>query len=254
MTKITSNVHLIENLDHPFPGLRIVPYLIEEGPNDLTLIDTCFISELPKLKSYIANAGYDLKNIKRIILTHVHIDHIQAANEVKRLSGAKVYSHWVEAAYLAHDPEYRGPPSHEILQNILYKFGAKVEDVVKKFGHFNVDPIIVDEQLQDGDMIGNLQVIHTPGHTPGHISLYSQKYRIVFGADSLFKSVLGIDGLFIPPEVAIDPISAAISVRRISQIKFDKLLLAHQGSPILEGAQKSMEKAAAASIVALHKP
>lgn len=36
MTKITSNVHLIENLDHPFPGLRIVPYLVEEAPNLFT--------------------------------------------------------------------------------------------------------------------------------------------------------------------------------------------------------------------------
>ncbi len=242
MTKITSNVHLIENLDHPFPGLRIVPYLVEEAPNDLTLIDTCFISELPKLKSYITNAGYEFKNIKRIILTHVHIDHIQAANEVKRLSGAKLYSYWTEAGYLAHDPQYQGPPSHETVQNLLYKLGANIEDVIKKFGHFNVDPIIVDEQLKDGDMVGSLQVIHTPGHTPGHISLYSEKHKTVFGADSLFKSVLGMDGLFIPPEVAIDHFTAAVSVRRISHIKFDKLLLAHQDSPILEGGQNAVEK------------
>lgn len=251
MTKITSKVHSIEDLDHPFPGLRIVPYIVEEEhANDLTLIDTCFLSELPKLQSYITNAGYDIKDIKRIILTHVHIDHIQAANEVKRLSGAKLYSHWAEAGYMAHDPQYQGPPSHETIQNIFHKFGAKTEDVVKKFGKLNVDPIIVDEQLQDGDMIGSLQVIHTPGHTPGHISLYSKKHNIMFGADSLFKSVLGIYGLFIPPEVAIDPVTAAISVRRISQLKFDKLLLAHQDSPMLEGAQKSVEKAASA---ALHK-
>ena len=51
---------------------RIVPYLVEEATNDLTLIDTCFISELPKLKSYIINAGYVFKNIKRIVLTHFH--------------------------------------------------------------------------------------------------------------------------------------------------------------------------------------
>jgi glyoxylase-like metal-dependent hydrolase (beta-lactamase superfamily II) len=75
-----------------------------------------------------------------------------------------------------------------------------VEEVIKKFRHFNVDPIFVDEQLKDGDMIGSLQVIHTPGHTPGHISLYSEKHKTMFGADSLFKSVLGMDGLFIPPE------------------------------------------------------
>jgi len=80
MTKITSDVHLIENLDHPLPGLKIVPYLVEEGPNDLTLIDTCFSSELPKLKSYVVNTGYDFKNIKRIILTLQGIFHFIQKN------------------------------------------------------------------------------------------------------------------------------------------------------------------------------
>ena len=93
-------------------------------------------------------------------------------------------------------------------------------------------------------MIGSLKIIHTPGHTPGHISLYSEKHKILFGADSLFNSVLGIDGLFIPSEVATDPITAAISVRRISQIKFGMLLLSHQGFPILENAQKYVDRAA----------
>ena len=244
MVAITRHIHSIDGLDHPFLGLKIVPYLVEERPNDLTLIDTCFTSELPKLKSYIINAGYDLDNIKRIILTHVHIDHIQAANELKRLSGAKLYSHWIEARYLADDPQYQGAPSHETVQNLLKKFGAKMEDIGKKFGHFNVDPISVDEQLQDGDMIGSLKIIHTPGHTPGHISLYSEKHKILFGADCLFKSVLGIDGLFIPSEVATDPITAAISVRRISQLKFGMLLLSHQVFPILENAQKYVDRAA----------
>jgi len=65
-------------------------------------------------------------------------------------------------------------------------------------------------------MIGKkLQVIHTPGHTPGHISLYSEKERIIFGADSLFKSVMSIDGLYVPlSQVSIDPVTAAISARR----------------------------------------
>ena len=55
-------------------------------------------------------------------------------------------------------------------------------------------------------------------------------------------------GLFIPPEVAIDPLTAAISVRRISQIKFDKSLLAHQDSPILEDGQKAVEKVTHAAL------
>ena len=86
-------------------------------------------------------------------------------------------------------------------------------------------------------------------HTPGHISLYSEKHRIIFGADFLFKSVFGVEGLFICHAiVSIDPVTAAISAKRISKINFDKLLLAHQDSPVLENAQKEVEKAVAEAI------
>ena len=73
----------------------------------------------------------------------------------------------------------------------------------------------------------NLQAIHTPDHTPGHISLYHKEYGILFGADFLLNSVFGIDGLFIPPSsVSIDPLTDVISAQRVSRLKFDKLLLA----------------------------
>lgn len=245
MVNINPHVHSIDGLDHPIPAMGVVPYLIEEQPDDLTLIDTCFASELPKLKNYIADSGYEIKNIRRIILTHVHPDHIEAANEIKRLTDAKIFSFWSEAAYLAQNPKYEGPPSHEAYQSLLQKFGVKVEDVIKKFGPMHLEPIIVDEQLNDNDNIvgTNLQVIHTPGHTPGHISLFHKEYSIIFGADFLFNSVLGTEGLFIPPSsVSIDPLTAVVSAQRISRIKFDKLLLAHQSGPILEAGQKAVEK------------
>jgi len=250
MAEIIPHIHSIDGLEHPFPGVRIVPYLVEEGPNDLTLIDTCFIAELPKLNAYINNLGYSMKDIKRIVITHLHVDHTQAVKDIKKRSGgrAKIYSHWADAGYLAHDPPYQGPPSHQTIQHMLQRYGLTTEDVVKKFGSLEREAIIVDEQLKDGDLVESLQVIHTPGHTPGHISLYSKKHGIIFGADFLFKSVLGVDGLFIPSQVAIDPVTAAISARRISQIKFDKLLLAHQDSPILENGQKAVEKAALAAL------
>ena len=127
-----------------------------------------------------------------------------------------------------------------------------MEDLAKRFGPMIVDPIHIDKQIQDGDALGSLKAIHTPGHTPGHISLYSEKHKIIFGADFLFKSVFGTEGLFVPHAVvSIDPVTAAISAKRMSKVNFDKLLLAHQDSPVLENAQKEVEKAAAEAIMDL---
>jgi glyoxylase-like metal-dependent hydrolase (beta-lactamase superfamily II) len=251
MAEIKHGVHLIDGLTHPLPGVGMVSYIVEEAPpHDLTLIDTCFNADLPKLEEYVHNAGYEMSDIKRIVITHLHPDHTQSVNEIKRRSGgtAEILSHWAEAAYLSHDPPYSGPPTPETFLKMLNQAGIKPEDVFKKFGRLDAEPIKVDRQLQDGDMVGkSLQVIHTPGHTLGHISLHSKQHSIIFGADVMFKSILGTDGLFVPPStVSIDSKTAAISARRISNLKFDTLLLAHQDAPLLENASKEVERSVAA--------
>jgi glyoxylase-like metal-dependent hydrolase (beta-lactamase superfamily II) len=252
LVKLCRDVHSIDGLEHPFIPSGIVPYLVEEGPTDLTLIDTCFLKDVPKLETYLREIDHSMEEINRIVLTHVHIDHTQAVNEIKKISGGhpKIYSHWIEAGYLANNPKYHGPPTHEVVSQILQKYGVGSEEVIKKFGSFEQEQIIVDQALKDGDIVGTkLQVIHTPGHTPGHISLYYEKERIIFGADSLFKSVMDINGLYVPPsQVSIDPSTAAISAYRLSHIKCDKLLLAHQDSPVLEGAQDAIAQAARVAI------
>jgi glyoxylase-like metal-dependent hydrolase (beta-lactamase superfamily II) len=202
----------------------------------------------------LLNAGYDIKDVKRIILTHVHVDHAQAANEIKKKSGAKIYSHWIEANYLAHNPLDNGPPTIQETIDKFAKPGISIEKLIKKYGTFEVEPIIVDQQVSDGDMIGSLKVIHTSGHTPGHISLYYKEDGIIFGADSIYKHVFGADGMYVSaPQVSIDPVTALVSAQRLSKIKFDKLLTAHQDSPLLEGARETVEKLVSDSIQILRK-
>jgi glyoxylase-like metal-dependent hydrolase (beta-lactamase superfamily II) len=250
MVEIKGRVHLIDGLTHPFPGVGMVSYIVEESPHDLTLIDTCFSADLSTLEEYLHNAGYGMSDVKRIVITHIHADHSQAVNAIKKKSGgtAQILSHWAEAAYLTHNPPYSGPPSEETVLNFFNQLGLKPEDVFKKYGSFDVEPIKIDRQLQDGDMVGKtLQVIHTPGHTPGHISLYSKQHGIIFGGDFMSKSVMGVNGLFVPPStLSIDPTTAAISARRVSNLKFDTLLLSHQDAPLLENASKEVQRSVAA--------
>jgi len=254
MTQITPKVHSIEGITHPDPRGKVFPYLFVEDQDDLTLVDPSFLTQLPILENYLLDIGYNIKNVKRIILTHVHVDHSQAANEVKRKSGAKIYSHWIEARYLGQNPLYQGPPSTQETVEKLEKLGVSMGALIKEYGSFEVEPIMVDEQVYDGDMIGSLKVIHTPGHTPGHISLYYEKDKLLLGADSIYKHVFGADGMYISaPQVSIDPVTAIVSAQRLSKVNFDKLLMAHQDSPLLEGAKEAVETLVAQSIQNLKK-
>jgi glyoxylase-like metal-dependent hydrolase (beta-lactamase superfamily II) len=254
MTQITPKVYSIEGITHPDPLAKVFPYLFVEDQDNLTLIDPSFLSQLPTLENYLLDVGYDIKNVKRIILTHVHVDHSQAANELKKRSGAKIYSHWIESQYLSHNPIYQGPPTTQETVDKLEKLGVSMKALIKEYGSLEVEPISVDEQVSDGDMIGSLKVIHTPGHTPGHISLYYEKDKLLFGADNIYKHVFGAEGMYISaPQVSIDPVTAIVSAQRLSKVNFDKLLMAHQDSPLLEGARGAVETLVAESIQKLKR-
>lgn len=86
LVNICRGVHSIDGLKHPFIPSGIVPYLVEEGPTDLTLIDTCFLKDVPKLETYLRDIDHSIEEINRIVLTHVHIDVLLwQQNENKRI-------------------------------------------------------------------------------------------------------------------------------------------------------------------------
>jgi glyoxylase-like metal-dependent hydrolase (beta-lactamase superfamily II) len=99
----------------------------------------------------------------------------------------------------------------------------------------------VDRPLDDGEVIeplGEMHVIHTPGHTPGSICLYQPQRRILFCGDALFNAnpVTGRPKLQLPgPSVNVDSAQARQSVRKLSELPVDVLCPGH-GEPILDGA------------------
>jgi hydroxyacylglutathione hydrolase len=108
-----------------------------------------------------------------LILTHGHIDHIAGVNAIrKKFPEIKVYIHKLDAELLS-DP----------MGNLSFMTG----------GSFTTRP--ADYIVEDGNIIEQadikLQVLHTPGHTPGGISLYSQEQGVVFSGDALFADSVG---------------------------------------------------------------
>lgn len=111
--------------------------------------------------------------IKRIVATHSHLDHVMALREVKEATGASFAMHEAES-------------QSRMMQGMAKMMGAMM-------GSSGEAPPKPDELLKDGDTIevGDLSfaVLHTPGHSPGGISLYG--HGVVFSGDTLFNFGIG---------------------------------------------------------------
>ncbi len=112
--------------------------------------------------------------IKEVWLTHGHLDHAGAADEVRELTGAKVIGPHKDDQWLMDD-----------IKEQWIKYG--VTD-----GPRNVVP---DRYLNDGDTLTlgdeTFHVVHTPGHTPGHVVIYNENIRLAFVGDVLFQGSIG---------------------------------------------------------------
>ena len=142
-------------------------YLVgDEASKACALIDPAF--ETDRILSDAGRLGY---RVTHIINTHGHSDHTAGNEAIKAATGAKLFIHELDAGRL-------GNVVHRTFSRILGGKGSPEPDVLLK-----------DNDLsQIGEGI-NLKVVHTPGHTPGSICLYSDGH--IFTGDTLFVGAVG---------------------------------------------------------------
>ena len=152
----------------------------------LVLVDAGWPWQIDKIKEAIANEGFHAENLTHIILTHQDPDHIGCVSELKKLApNLKVVAHVDEAPYLdgrvlpiklaAALSRYETMPEKERASIDLWK------------STYENDPISVTEPVRDGDILpicGGIEIVHTPGHTPGHIAVYFKESRILVCGDA----------------------------------------------------------------------
>jgi glyoxylase-like metal-dependent hydrolase (beta-lactamase superfamily II) len=160
-------------------GGRVHAFLFDTG-SELTLIDTLFDTDGHRVLAEIRRLGRTASDLKRIVLTHGHRSHLGGAATLKRQSGATVYCHEWEADIIAGQRKAQPvslKPAHPLRVYYL-QFGLAV-------GLGKHPPCPVDEVVGNGDQVGPLQVVHAPGHSPGHLAFYWPERHVLIAGDAI---------------------------------------------------------------------
>ncbi len=230
MTQIAPGVYSMKQNK----GGHVHAFLLDSG-TDLTLIDTLFDTDARQILERIESIGRRIQDLKHIVLTHGHRSHLGGLAALARLSGANVYSHEWEADIIAGErPAQRvtivpmRPLS--IYWRVYYlQFGAAL-------GRGNNRACPVGSTLKDGDMVGPLRVLHTPGHTPGHLAFWWPELRILFAGDAIATYPVFEAGW---QAFNLNPTQQRTSIRRMADLEAEVVAVGH-GDPITGGAAERL--------------
>lgn len=206
-------------------GCNII-LIVEEK---LTLIDTGLRGSSSKIVGFIHSLGRSVEEISLIIITHNHLDHVGGLPELRNLTTAKIAIHKADIS----EGEL---PCPGVVQKLLH---------IPPFSIFRplvyAKPSEVDIQLEGEKILsplGGLKVIHTPGHTPGSISLFSPQNKLLIMGDALnncFKNIR------LQPRLVSNDLPRAIdSIKRIAQLDFDIICFGH-GRPLTKDAPAKVQ-------------
>lgn len=174
--EITSNIHLLK-IDFavqitPEKALpRFVNSIIVFG-DSITIIDSGVDDSYKHIYDYIEKNNRKVSEIKTLIISHAHPDHIGSANRIKKDTGCKVFGHLNEKEWIENiDLQYKLRP-------------------VPGFYNLVKEPVKLDSILQGGEELPlddniHIQIINTPGHSKGSFSILFTEDKILFTADSL---------------------------------------------------------------------
>jgi glyoxylase-like metal-dependent hydrolase (beta-lactamase superfamily II) len=178
----------------------------------IALIDTGVAGCETLIFDAIRSAGRDPSEISEIILTHSHPDHIGAACVIQEATGCCIAAHPAEREWI-EDVERQGR-----------------ERPVPGFDSLVSGPVQVDRELVDGDPIQpdetrglDMKVIHTPGHSPGSISLFMPGKGVLFSGDAIP----------VPGELPVydDALASVRSIQRLHGIAGIRVLLSAWDEP-----------------------
>jgi len=194
--EVVSGIYILE-LPLPF-SLGIVNVYLARLDSGWMLIDTGMRTEacFQALTRALEGLSVDWPEIRRIVLTHIHPDHIGLALKIRELSGAQLELHRADNDLLAEIADH---DSHRATQREILAAAGVSEEMRGLIHHSMLDMqqgferLSPDRLLEGGETLatewGVLEVLWTPGHSPGHICLYDRRRRFLISGDHILEHI-----------------------------------------------------------------
>jgi glyoxylase-like metal-dependent hydrolase (beta-lactamase superfamily II) len=223
--KIANDVEVLEltmNLGQPS---MIHPTLVWDE-NEVVLVDTGIPGQLKEIQEAMVQAGVAFERLSKVILTHQDFDHIGSLNAILKVTdySIEVLAHKEDQPYIQGEKPFL-KMSPERIKTLL-------ETLPKERAKYFLDPITakVDRTLNDGEVLpycGGITVIFTPGHTPGHMSLYLKESKVLIAGDAMVAD----GGKLLGPreQVTPDMETARKSLEKLTHYDIETVICYHGG-------------------------
>lgn len=189
----------------------------------LALVDPGPSSCLPALEAGLASQGASLRDVRALLLTHIHLDHAGASGTIaRRVPGVRVYVHERGAPHMAE-------PS-KLLASATRLYGDAMDAL---WGPFEAVPADAIQAIGDGDQVElgsrTLRVRYTPGHASHHVTYFDERDGLAYVGDT---AGIHISGDFLiaptpPPDIDIELWERSLDT--ILALQPERLLLTHFG-------------------------
>lgn len=191
----------MENSDHipistPFDVGRVNCYLFTR--NGLTLLDPGPATETAydELSAGLADRGFTVGDVDRILITHPHMDHFGLAGRIVEESDARAVAH-KDAELILADPASHFDRERAFFEPFLRTMGVPEKIAATAVGLSEAyadyqEPLAVDRALTDGDRVDvgvDLAAVHTPGHAPGSVCFVPTTAPVAFTGDHVLERV-----------------------------------------------------------------
>ena len=195
-----------------FRDWRVYVYYLVEG-DEVTIIDTGGKGSASQIIDGLAELGKSPEDVKRILLTHGHQDHAGSAARLAAATGAPVYVHAADAGHVREGSDYPKLKPRTLFGRLILLMGPPT----------SVEATPIAGELSDGDDVAGMRVIHTPGHSPGHVAFHWPRHGGVL--------IIG-DAAFNLPYLAAahlydDLDSVWSSLRKIAALEFEVACFGH---------------------------